>query len=120
MWNKQATAGSGGVGGASPLGELSAGGNIFVKNLEAYVDTRTLRDTFAPFGTILSCKVPQVHLEPSALNPQPQTPNPKPSTLYPEPQTLNPEPETLNSKPETLNPQPLTLNPRPQTLNPKP
>ena len=32
-------------------------GNIFVKRLHASVDTKALNDTFAQFGTIVSCKV---------------------------------------------------------------
>lgn len=34
-----------------------AGGNIFVKNLDPSITSKSLRDTFAQYGNIISCKV---------------------------------------------------------------
>lgn len=40
-----------------PSSRKNASGNIFVKNLHKSLDTRGLRDIFAVFGNILSCKL---------------------------------------------------------------
>lgn len=40
-----------------PNARRTTGSNLFVKNLDPSVNTRQLRDVFATFGTILSCKL---------------------------------------------------------------
>ncbi|KAM9299555.1 embryonic polyadenylate-binding protein-like [Gastrophryne carolinensis] len=40
-----------------PSARKSGVGNVYVRNLEPSIDSKLLRDTFSPFGAILSCKV---------------------------------------------------------------
>ncbi|XP_072961266.1 polyadenylate-binding protein 3-like [Typha angustifolia] len=40
-----------------PSFRKSGRANVFIKNLESRIDSKSLHDTFACFGTILSCKV---------------------------------------------------------------
>jgi len=40
-----------------PTIRRSGAGNVFIKNLDPHIDTKSIYDTFSMFGSILSCKI---------------------------------------------------------------